>query len=204
MEISLRIIYIFIKNIELVVVDPSKVQTMNSSSEKLPPGQIEDLWNVCFDGLVDCNSQNDSHTLESLTNETWKVFLTQDLVESTGYQANSINYELVYEKSEHENYFWSKHRTNKIYYPKEPLTGAMQIDPVAGRISPGKEDAGASRNGGKSWRWSRDRWHRLPPLWLSCRARSTDVRFDCSEPVIDFKVQYAVSISGRCYRVIVI
>jgi len=43
MEISLRIIYIFIKNIELVVVDPSKVQTMNSSSEKLPPGQIEDL-----------------------------------------------------------------------------------------------------------------------------------------------------------------
>jgi len=69
MKMSLRVIYKFVKNIELVAVDPSKVQTMNSSSEKLPPGQIEDLWNACFDGLVDCNSQNDSHTFESLTNE---------------------------------------------------------------------------------------------------------------------------------------
>ncbi len=43
MKMSLRVIYKFVKNIELVAVDPSKVQTMNSSSEKLPPGQIEDL-----------------------------------------------------------------------------------------------------------------------------------------------------------------
>ncbi len=95
-KISLRVIYKFIKNIELVVVDPSKVQTMNSSSEELSPGQIEDLWNVCFDGLVDCNSQNNSHTFESLTYETREILFTQDLVESTGYQANSINDELVY------------------------------------------------------------------------------------------------------------
>lgn len=75
-KISLRIIYKFIKNVELVVVDTSKVETMNSSRKKLPPGQIEDLRNVCFDGLVYCNSHNDSHTFESLTNETWQVLFT--------------------------------------------------------------------------------------------------------------------------------
>lgn len=96
MKMSLRVIYKFVKNIELVAVDPSKVQTMNSSSEKLPPGQIEDLWNACFDGLVHCNSQIDSHTFESLTNEPGEILFTQNLVETAGYQANSINDELVY------------------------------------------------------------------------------------------------------------
>jgi hypothetical protein len=95
-KFSLRIIYKFIKNVELVVVDTSKVETMNSSRKKLPPGQIEDLGNVCFDGLVYCNSHNDSYTFESLTNETRQVLFTQNLIESTGYQSNPINDKLVY------------------------------------------------------------------------------------------------------------
>ncbi len=79
-------------------------------------------------------------------------------------------------ESRHER-IWKSKLTTKLHYPKERPTGAVQIDPVAVRICREKEDAGSSRNGGKSWRWSRDLWHHLPPLWLSCR--STDVRFDC-------------------------
>jgi hypothetical protein len=53
-------------------------------------------------------------------------------------------------KSRHEGIGKKYKSTTKQYYPKEPPTGAVQIDPVAERRCRGKEDAGASRNGGKS------------------------------------------------------
>ena len=91
----LRVVYIFVQNVELVIVDACKVETMNSPGEELPPSQIENLGYVRFDGLVDCHSQNDAHTLERLSDETWKVLLPQNLVEAARYETHTVNDEFI-------------------------------------------------------------------------------------------------------------
>lgn len=105
----LRIVHKFVENIQLVVIDACEVDSMNSSGEKLPPCQIEDLWHVRFDSFVDRHSKNDSHTFQSLLNKAGKVFFTQDLVEATRYVANTVNDELICKQTISE-----KQRTQNI------------------------------------------------------------------------------------------
>lgn len=200
-KISLRVIYKFIKNIELVVVDPSKVQTMNSSGEELPPGQIEDLWNVCFDSLVDCNSQNDSHTFESLIYEPGEILFTQDLVESAGYQANSINDELVYKIQTWRNS--KKQINNQTVLPKRATNRSSANRPSGSEKMPGKRRCWSLQKRRK--KLTLNPWS-LASSSSSLVVMSIDWRPLRLLPAGDrFQGPIScLSISGQCYRVIVI